>query len=366
MPDNVNPRDDFSLLILWSTFNIFAGVANLALLITSLSGAIRTSRMLMQLEGVFVWTTLTGSLLIWTGHALDRHPPFGLCLVNAAFTDSNVAAQAGAALSLVLKVWAGVMGVTRPNSQELVRKISSDIMCFLITWVFAVALFWATFAVGIRNHDLIYRGSPFYCTVDNNALQTIPSVIGAVFTLATLILALWTVIIVAQARWRVRSIQTSGINYRLVIRVFLFSIFVGVAFIVGVISILTSFEAVVPDSVISSTGVALFIIFASSKDVAELWFCCRRPMLSTPNRTGVSSRSRSRTRPTQHELSALPHASHANDDAFEPSKSAAISDPVWRGTKTDPSVQISVQRTVDVKWDADSEPDLVAPNFHAQ
>lgn len=106
-----------------------------------------------------------------SGHALDRHPPFGLCLVNAAFTDSNVAAQAGAALSLVLKVWAGVMGVTRPSSQELVRKISNDGVvscalsaainqhvdynqCFGITWVLAVALFWATFAVRLFSCSL--------------------------------------------------------------------------------------------------------------------------------------------------------------------------------------------------------------------
>jgi hypothetical protein len=60
----VNPRDHLPLLVVWSTFCLFAAFSNLLLALASLLGYVRANRMLINLEAVFVWTTFTGSSLI--------------------------------------------------------------------------------------------------------------------------------------------------------------------------------------------------------------------------------------------------------------------------------------------------------------
>jgi hypothetical protein len=67
-------------------------------------------------------------ILQGTGRAMEQYPSFSSCMANAAFSQSNVPAQAGAALALALKVWGGVVSVTKPSSQRVVDIISHDIV----------------------------------------------------------------------------------------------------------------------------------------------------------------------------------------------------------------------------------------------
>lgn len=106
----VDPNEYIPHLIVWSTFNIFAACANTALLVVTLISQRRdANRVLVNLVFIFILTSATGPLLIWTGHARDLHPPYGLCLFNASIGMANVPFMAGSALAIVLKVWGSVM-----------------------------------------------------------------------------------------------------------------------------------------------------------------------------------------------------------------------------------------------------------------
>jgi hypothetical protein len=120
MSDSSSPRAHLAALVAWATLNLSAAAGHAALLAVSL--ALRRRRqniLLLHLEAVFVLSCLTGSMLIWTGYALDTHPPPGLCLANAAMALANVPAQAGVALGIVLKVWTNTMLVDYPGSSLL-------------------------------------------------------------------------------------------------------------------------------------------------------------------------------------------------------------------------------------------------------
>lgn len=120
----VNPSDFLPQLVTWSTLSIFATCGLVALMVvTLLVQGLGANATLLNLEIIFILTTSTGSLLIWTGHARDPDPPFGLCLMNASATMSNVPLMAGAALSLVTKVWGTAMVIWHPRCRPVMEWI---------------------------------------------------------------------------------------------------------------------------------------------------------------------------------------------------------------------------------------------------
>lgn len=100
-----------------------------------------------------------------------------------------------------------------------------------------------SYQIGLKDHSLVYRGSAFYCTIDNNALSvlsfrfpvallidqdrrnTIAPAIAGLYSLITFVLAAWTAVLVIRTRRRAGTHTANRIrNFQLVIRVLFFSI----------------------------------------------------------------------------------------------------------------------------------------------
>ncbi|KAJ7778628.1 hypothetical protein DFH07DRAFT_795364 [Mycena maculata] len=274
----VNPNEHFQLLIVWSTFNIFAACANAILLaIMLISQRWNSNPILVNLELIFVWTCSSGSLLIWTGHALDSDPPYGLCLANASMSMANVPLQAASALAIVLKVWGCVMIACHPRWRPAVEWIIWLPFLIALPFVSGLPLFIIGLVMGLSDRSKIYRGSPFYCVLGHPTVQNASSGFGAVYTFLCLVFAVWTTYNLIMTRWRVRRIiEYPGVSYPFVCRTLFFSIFVGAAFVVGILSLLWTFSAVAPDVVVSSCGVAVFFIFSTARPIIQFVFRCRR------------------------------------------------------------------------------------------
>ncbi|KAJ7491190.1 hypothetical protein FB451DRAFT_1389918 [Mycena latifolia] len=293
----VNPNDYIPELTVWSTFNIFAACSNIILLAVTLISQRRDANpVLINLEGIFVFTSASGSLLIWTGHARDSHPPYGLCFTNALVGMSNVPFMAGSALSIVLKVWGSVMIACHPRWGKAVGYIIWMPVLIALPYVSGIPLLLAGLAIGLQDRSKIYRGSPFYCTLDVPPLQNAASGFGAAYTFLSLVLAIWTTFNLITTRWRVRRIiEYPGVSYPFVCRTLLFSIFVSVAFVVGILSLVSTFSAIAPDVVLSSCGVGVFFIFSTAKPIIQFVFRCRRvksitsATTASPWRTGTGT-----------------------------------------------------------------------------
>jgi hypothetical protein len=103
--NTVDPHDTLWQLALWSLFNIGGGLLMLLVLVLSLCiPHLRKLPLLLNLELLITLSCASGSILIWTGHALDKDPPKGLCAFNAAVTVSNVTAAGFATLCLTFSV----------------------------------------------------------------------------------------------------------------------------------------------------------------------------------------------------------------------------------------------------------------------
>ncbi|KAJ6536670.1 hypothetical protein DFH09DRAFT_992222 [Mycena vulgaris] len=295
----VNPSDFIPELVTWSTFNIFATCALTALfIVTLLVQGLTASGTLLNLELIFILTSSTTSSLTWTGHARTLDPPFGLCLFNASATMSSVPLMAGAAFSIVTKVWGTAMVIWHPRCRFVLEWVVWTPLLILIPFLFGIPLFIAGIAVGLEDRTKVFRGSPFYCVVDQDSLQTIASILGAVFTLISLILAIWTSIELFISRRRIGSNRFTQfdprIPYAFTFRVILFSLFVGAAFVSGIIALSSSFSAVIPDVIVASCGVGAFFIFASAQPIVRfVFFCERNPSRSFTPQTSTMTGSRS-------------------------------------------------------------------------
>ncbi|CAK5279278.1 unnamed protein product [Mycena citricolor] len=331
----VNPHDFLPQIYVWNTFNIFAGVANAVLL-----GAILASQRanananLLNLIFLFVVTSLTGSSLALTGHALDEHPPFPLCLQSALVAMSNVPVEAGAALALVLRVWGSVVIACRPSQRRAVEIVTCLPFLLAIPLISSLPLFIAGLVIGLGERDRVFRGSPFYCVVDHTTLQDASSGLGAAFTFICLVFAAWTTWLLVTTRWNVRRIiEYPGVSYPLVLRTLTFSIFVGVAFVVGVISLVTSFSGVVPDIFLSTCNVAVFFTFATSRPILEFVFHCRRVGSSaTPSSRSHRGTAAPTSTGARHELHMFSLTEIYTESDANPKSGGLVEDPPspWR------------------------------------
>ncbi|KAJ7827632.1 hypothetical protein B0H14DRAFT_3720303, partial [Mycena olivaceomarginata] len=283
----VNPSDYIPHLVIYATFNIFAACGLVALLaVTLLVQGPSANSSLVNLEIIFIISSSTSSVLIWTGHARDPHPPFALCLLSASATISNTPLMAGAALALVAKVWGTAMGIWHPQYRLLCGWITCTPVLLLFPFISAIPLFIASIVLGLEHRDQVFRGSPFYCLVNSEAPQSASSILGATYTFISLVLAVWTSIKLIRTQQRAergRSTEDPGsISFVFAIRVLLFSLFVGAAFVSGIVALTSTFDAVIPDMVVASCGVGAFFIFASTKPILRFVFCQRESRRKNP------------------------------------------------------------------------------------
>ncbi|KAJ6515272.1 hypothetical protein C8R45DRAFT_955891 [Mycena sanguinolenta] len=274
----VDPSSYIPQLVVYATFNIFATCSLVALLaVTLIVQGPSTNPSLVNLEIIFILSSSTSSALIWTGHARDTHPPFGLCLFNAAATMSNTPLMAGAALALVLKVWGTGMAIWHPRFTRLLEWVTWTPLLLLLPFVSATPLFLAGIVMGLEHRDQVFRGSPFYCVINLDGPQATSSILGAAFTLTSLVLAAWTSVKLIKARRRAGrerfTTHPDSVSFMFAIRVLLFSFFVGAAFVSGIVALTSEFDAVIPDIVVASCGVGAFFIFASAQPILHFVFC---------------------------------------------------------------------------------------------
>ncbi|KAJ7784138.1 hypothetical protein B0H16DRAFT_1296314 [Mycena metata] len=263
-----NPSDFIPQLITWSTLSIFATWSLVVLLAVTLflQGPTANST-LINLEFIFIIASSTNSILIWTGHALNPEPPFTLCVFNASAIMANLPLMAGAAVTIVIKVWGTAMMFWHPRCRSTMVWIIWPPFLVLFPFLLAVPIFIAGVVIGLKNRTAVFRGSPFYCVVNLGPIQTTSSLLGAVFTFTSLVLASWTAIKLLGNRRRAGSRLTDDahLSYAFGLRVLLFSVFTAAAFVSSIVGLTSTFDAVIPDIIVASCGVGAFFIFASSR-----------------------------------------------------------------------------------------------------
>jgi len=156
----------------------------------------------------------------------------------------------------------------------------------------------ATTIVGASNPDSVSRNRRyFYCSVKSELLSGTIAAVGAVFLFATVVLEIWTLVMLYK-NWRsTRYPGGVGVDLSLPIRVMAFGLYVILAMSLSLLSV-NAPNSPIPDLVIACAATVTILIFATQPDIIRaLCFWRKDPQLTftplgptTKTNTGTSSK----------------------------------------------------------------------------
>ncbi|CAE7232461.1 unnamed protein product [Rhizoctonia solani] len=235
-------------------------------------------------NNTFLWalSSLAGSLLLFTRQLDGPSPSSALCQAQSAIVLAQPPGMSAAALTVVWKVWSLTWSV-RTNAVISKEPAWLSITLLGSPWVIWIGLS-AIFAVTQVN-SRVYR-SAFYCTSDNPTLGLVSGVLAAVLLILCLFFQAWTVILVYRRYRKSKRLgraEVGDVSVPFLARIIAFALFILVALALSFVAAIGTFALEVPDIIIASIGVVIFLIFASQEDVLVAWRI-KQPKSSEPHR----------------------------------------------------------------------------------
>ncbi|CAE6478734.1 unnamed protein product [Rhizoctonia solani] len=270
-------------------------------------------------NNTFLWTlsSLAGSLLLFTRQLDEPNPPHALCQAQSAIVLAQPPGMSAAALTVVWKVWSLTWSV---RTNAVISKEPTWLSITLlgspwVIWAGLSAIFAAT-----QVNSRVYR-SRFYCTSDNPTLGVVSGVLAAVLLILCLLFQAWTVILVYRRYRKSKRLgraEVGDVSVPFLARIVAFALFILVALALSFVAVISTFALEVPDIIIASIGVVIFLIFASQEDVLVAWRIMRPKSPKLPHPEGGQHSSNGRMFDPQsvvHHLSqsTLALGSHKND-----------------------------------------------------
>ncbi|KAG9099684.1 hypothetical protein FS749_000688 [Ceratobasidium sp. UAMH 11750] len=203
--------------------------------------------------------------------------------------------MSAAALVLIWKLWSLAWGVrTNAGVSKEPWWLTVILLGFpYVVWGVEAGIF-AVLQAKSRVHKIT-----FYCTSDDPTLGIISGVSAAVLLILCLLFQTWTMII-AYRRYRrshrLGRAEVGDVSVPFFIRIMSFAVVVFVALILAFTAIVV-FSLVVPDTIVSSIGPIMFIIFSSQGDVLAAWRIYRPRPGFTDSESGTSTQHSIQDRP---------------------------------------------------------------------
>ncbi|KZW00670.1 hypothetical protein EXIGLDRAFT_720899 [Exidia glandulosa HHB12029] len=263
---------------LWWYYGIqLAGGACLVLMLATVFSPwnrVRCNPVLTSFCVTWLLTTPILCFLLFTRSATGDPPSQGVCLASAALVMSQTNLVATAGLALVAHVYTLLSAslrhrFTSPWFLNIALLVAAPYAVFTLT-VFIVL------GLGLAHPDKVHR-VVFYCVVDIDALTITIGVYDAICLVATIF---FEILIVIGMRREHPSSFSHRIEPQLVWRVALFGVYALIALGLSIFSAV-DWTSVVPDMVLCTFALAMFVTFGSQKAILSQWqsnltYPCRR------------------------------------------------------------------------------------------
>ncbi|KAJ7096149.1 hypothetical protein C8R44DRAFT_889863 [Mycena epipterygia] len=230
----------------------------------------------------WIISTVSYSLLLFSGQVNKPEPMFGVCLAQAGLIYGIPSLTAATTFGLIAQIWFSVQAL-------LARKIKNErlwtIGILILPYVILFAMVIASWAVGIRNPDLVVMiGSGMYCHIGpSGTLGKVSAALVALSLIPTL--ALEIMICVALRRnWA--TFKRMKHSMSITLRVIIFTMFGILAIALSGIFVFTESHGAALNIVFAAMPVVAVIVFSTQKDIISVWmFWKKQPAgktLSTP------------------------------------------------------------------------------------
>jgi len=245
----------------------------------------------------FIIIGVSSSVLLYAGKISGPEPSKMLCLFQASMLYGVPAFASLLGLMLVLQMFLVVRGAVNKQGSEGPHTIRLWAM-LIVPYIALLISILATTIVGASNPDSVSRNRRyFYCSVKSELLSGTIAAVGAVFLFATVVLEIWTLVMLYK-NWRsTRYPGGVGVELSLPIRVMAFGLYVILAMSLSLLSV-NAPNSPIPDLVIACAATVTILIFATQPDIIRaLCFWRKDPQLTfnplgstTKTNTGTSSK----------------------------------------------------------------------------
>ncbi|KAJ6627645.1 hypothetical protein B0H10DRAFT_2210157 [Mycena sp. CBHHK59/15] len=256
-------------------------------LTTTLSSAAPRNATWQNFFTSWIISTVSYSLLAFSGQLNKTDPAFGVCLAQAGLIYGIPSLTAATTFGLIAQIWFSVQTL-------LAKKVKNEriltIGLLLFPYIILFAMVIASWVVGIRNPSLVQViGSGMYCHIGpTGTLGRVSAALVALSLIPTLTLEIM-ICIALRKNWATFKRMKHSMSITLRVMIFTF---------VGILAITVSGIFVFSDShgaglniVFAAMPVTTVIIFSTQNDIIQVWmFWKKAPQGKTiPSRSSESS-----------------------------------------------------------------------------
>jgi len=215
----------------------------------------------------WIISTVSYSLLLFSGQVNVPEPAFGVCLAQAGLVYGIPSLTAATTFGLIAQIWFSVQAL-------LARKVKNErlwtIGLLILPYAILFAMVVASWAIGIRNPGIVeIIGSGMYCHLGpSGTLGKVSAAVVALMLLPTLALEIM-ICIALRRNWGTFKRMKNSLS--IIIRVIIFTMFGILAITLSGIFVFTENHGAALNIVFATMPVTAVIVFSTQRDIISVW-----------------------------------------------------------------------------------------------
>ncbi|KAJ7484234.1 hypothetical protein FB451DRAFT_1231843 [Mycena latifolia] len=237
----------------------------------------------------WIISTVSYSLLLFSGQVNQREPTFGVCLAQAGLVYGIPSLTAATTFGLIAQIWFNVQALL---AHKIKHERLMTIGLLILPYVILSSMVLASWVVGIRDPDLVVIiGSGMYCHIGpSGTLGKVSAALVALLLLPTLTLEIM-ICIALRRNWATLRRMKNSLS--IIVRVMIFTVFGVLAIGLSGIFVFSGSHGAALNIVFATMPVTAVLVFATQTDIITVWmFWKKQPegkTLSSPRSSNSSA-----------------------------------------------------------------------------
>ncbi|KAF8217621.1 hypothetical protein K438DRAFT_2006688 [Mycena galopus ATCC 62051] len=257
-----------TLINIFLAFQMLGLIGSCALVLTTtLSSRAPRNATWQNLFTSWIISTISYSLLLFSGQAHKPNPTFGVCLAQSGLIYGIPSLTAATTFGLVAQIWFTVQTL-------LAKKIKNErlwtIGILIAPYVILFSMVLASWVVGIRDTESVQLiGSGMYCHLGSSGtLGKVSAAVVALMLIPTLALEI-SICMSLRRNWNTFKRQSRALS--IIIRVVIFTIFGILAITLSGIFVFSNSHGAALNIVFATMPVVAVVVFATQRDIIRVW-----------------------------------------------------------------------------------------------
>ncbi|KAJ7056172.1 hypothetical protein C8F01DRAFT_1157008 [Mycena amicta] len=219
----------------------------------------------------WIISTVSYSLLLFSGQLNSDHPAFGVCLAQAGLIYGIPALTAATTFGLIAQIWFSVQTL-------LLHKVKNEriwtVVILILPYCMMFGMVIASWVTGMNNPERVkVIGSGMYCHIGpSSTLGRVSAALVALTLIPTLALEI-AICIALRKNWT--TFKRMRHSMSITLRVMIFTLFGILAISLSAIFVFSDSHGAAINVVLAALPVIGVIIFASQKDILLVWMFWR-------------------------------------------------------------------------------------------